>query len=470
MTFGISVELLHGSFRADPDGLASTGLAEQGEWPPAPARLFSALVAADGTGDRCQVTDGSELEWFEKLPPPMIHASPVCWHQRLEPRFVVVHKGTAERSTAQEYVGRKAGLVRPGVRAVPRNPTVLYTWEVEPRQAVVRALRLRAARVGYLGAADSPVRLRVLGGVPSAVADLGRFVPDPAGDVVTRVPKEGDLRLLDRMFETWTLHGAGVGRAQFPALRHEVVYRSPLAVEDVDRGVVVAWLRLAHALPGRRLSAVTAAFKAAVLSSHHGEPPPVLHGHVGGGSGYDLARFLALPDVGFHWSKGRIHGLALWTPPGTDARVRARAKDAAFSVRRLIGPGIDVGVVPRDSTDRVLARAPKRWCATAVGWATAFPAIHERRGPLDLAKISLWCEHAGLPAPVAARFARAPFVTGGVDLAPIEVNRPGRPRLPYSHVELRFAEPVTGPVVIGAGRQRGFGLCVPVAVGTDEAS
>ena len=53
-------------------------------------------------------------------------------------------------------------------------------------------------------------------------------------------------------------------------------------------------------------------------------------------------------------------------------------------------------------------------------------------------------------------------MTGAADLAPVEVNRPGRPGLPYSHVDLQFAEPITGPVVIGGGRQRGFGLCVPM--------
>ena len=49
-----------------------------------------------------------------------------------------------------------------------------------------------------------------------------------------------------------------------------------------------------------------------------------------------------------------------------------------------------------------------------------------------------------------------------MDLAPVEVNRPGRPGLPYSHVELWFEERVAGPVVIGAGRQRGLGLCAPI--------
>ena len=58
----ISVELLHGTFRGDPDGSANTGRLSRGEWPPSPARLFAALVAADGTGEACQVTDGAELE------------------------------------------------------------------------------------------------------------------------------------------------------------------------------------------------------------------------------------------------------------------------------------------------------------------------------------------------------------------------------------------------------------------------
>ena len=131
-------------------------------------------------------------------------------------------------------------------------------------------------------------------------------------------------------------------------------------------------------------------------------------------------------------------------------------------MRRLTGRGVDVSVEPRDNQEQPVAANPSRWTRSSCRWATAFPAIHERRGTLDLAEVSRWCRHAGLPAPVAFRTARTPLVRGAVDLAPVEVNRPGRAGLPYSHVELRFAEPVRGPVVIGGGRQRGFGLCVPV--------
>ena len=466
----ISVELLHGTLRGDPDGTANTGRLRRGEWPPSPARLFAALVAADGTRHRCRVTDGAELAWFERLPPPAIHAHARPCHQLLEPRYVVRHKGNAEKATHQEYIGRSGVLNRAGVRVAPRDPRVVYTWDVEsPPEQVLEALRRRAARVGYLGASDSPVRVRVTTRISPAATPSDIFMPDRRGDRVIDVPRSGRLQVLDRMYDEWCASGASVSRQQFPALQQGVPYRSPGSAEPVDRGEVVAWLRLGAAVSGRRLSAVTALFKEAVLSQHQhlfGEPPASLHGHGFSGSGYEIARYLALPDVGYRWSRGRIHGLALWMPPDSDVAARQRARDAAFAIRRLTGRGVDVSVVPRDGEARPLASRPDRWLHRSRGWVTACPAIHERRRPLDLAEVARWCRHAGLSEPMAFRSARTPLVTGALDLAPVEVNRPGRPRLPYSHVELRFAQAVPGPVVIGSGRQRGFGLCVPV----DDAS
>ena len=460
----ISVELLHGTFRGDPDGTANTGHLTRGEWPPSPTRLFAALVAADGTRQRCRVTDGSELAWFERLPPPAIHADGRPCHQRLEPRYVVRHKGNAEKATHQEYVGRSGVLNRAGARVAPRDPRVVYSWDVEsPPEEVLEALQRRAARVGYLGASDSPVRVRVSRRPPAASSDT--FKPDRRGKLVIDVPAPGRLQVLDRMYDEWCARGASVSRLQFPALEQGVPYRSPGAAEPVDRGEVVAWLRLGDPVSGRRLSMVTARFKEAVLSQHQrifGEPPAMLHGHGFSGSGYEIARYIALPDVGYRWSRGRIHGLALWMPPDDDLAARRRARDAAFAIKQLTGPGVDVSVAPRDGEARPLASHPDRWLRRSRGWVTAFPAIHERRRPLDLAEVARWCRHAGLPEPMAVRSARTPLVAGALDLAPVEVNRTGRPRLPYSHVELWFAQAVPGPVVLGSGRQRGFGLCVPV--------
>ncbi len=463
--FTISVEFLHGTFRGDPDGTAVTGGLTRGEWPPSPARLFSALVAADGTRRASRVSDGHELIWLEGLPAPAIHAQPEPWHQALQPRFVVEQRGRAVRHTHHEYFARQGALHRTGVRIAAGNPLVVYRWDVEPPDKMtMETIGHRAARVGYLGASDSPVRLRVSTGMPCGAAEEV-YDPDPNGDISIGVPRPGQVDVLDRMYDAWTERGASVSRSQYPALLHRAVYRSPGLPELADRGQVVASLRLRPAVSGRRVAAITALFKEAVLSRHqriHGEPPAILHGHGFSRSGYDLARYLALPDVGHPRSRGRIHGLALWLPPGSDRTQRQEAYDAAVSIDALVGRGIEVQVEPHGEEERPWAVNPRRWRGPSAIWMTAFPVIHERRGLADLAEAARWCIHAGLPEPIFFRSQRTPLLPGAVDLAPTEVNRPGRPALPYSHAEFRFAKPVKGPVVVGAGRQRGFGLCVPI--------
>ena len=471
----ISVEFLHGTFRGDPDGTAVTGELTRGEWPPSPARLFAALVAADGTRQASRVTDGHELIWLEGLPAPAIHAHPEPCHQKLQPRYVVEHGESfavkprrgkpPELFTHHEYVGRKPSLQRPSVRISLRSPLVVYRWNVgPPDEWTLDSLGRRAARVGYLGASDSPVRVRVMTKMPrGTVGEV--FVPDSKGDIHIRVPRPGDVDVLDRMYDAWQERGASVTRSQFPALLHWATYRPPGDHDLSDRGEVVAWLRLHPAVSGRRISSVTALFKAAVLDRHqrmHGDPPAILHGHGFTSPGYDLARYLALPDVGSPHSRGRIHGLALWLPPGTDRDQRRKARDAAIAIDALVGRGIEARVEPRGHEERPWAANPRRWRGPSLTWVTAFPVVHERRGVPGLSEAARWCRHAGLPDPIAFRSLRTPLLPGAVDLAPVEVNRPGRTALPYSHAEFRFAEPIAGPVVIGAGRQRGLGLCVPV--------
>ena len=366
----ISVEFLHGMFRGDPDGTANTGRLTRGEWPPSPARLFAAFVAADGTGEACRITDGTELEWFEQLPPPVIHADPKPFHQPLQPRYVVQHDRPPANGSHHEYVGRSGALSRGGVRVAPRSPRVVYSWERQkPEDVILDALRLRAARVGYLGSSDSPVRVRVTTGMPPSPVAADAFVPDREGDMVINVTRTGDISRWDHLYEQWTVRGASVSRSQSPALTHPSRYRSPLSDEPQDRGEVVAWLRLGAAVSGRRVSALTGLFKEAVLSQHqriHGAPSPMLHGHGFSGTGYELARYLALPDVGYRRSRGRIHGLALWLPPGCDSMVRRMARDAARSVPLLRGRGVDVEVAPATTKSAPWRPIPTVGCGRPV--------------------------------------------------------------------------------------------------------
>ncbi|WP_419920967.1 type I-U CRISPR-associated protein Csb2 [Candidatus Poriferisodalis sp.] len=463
-----TVELLLGTYRADPDGTAHTGRLEQGEWPPSPSRLFAALVAADGTRDRCRYTDGSELEFLEAAPAPFIEAAIEVYHQQLESRFVVKQTGRSQpKKQQQEYVARDAALVRPGVRVTPRQPVIRYLWPVEVEDRQLRALQTRAARIGYLGCADSPVRVRVER-IPdeSEVANDLMYAPDPDGAVSVDVPVPGRLRLLDAAFDEWTEHGTSVGRNQSPALSAKVRYRSPRAeAHAASSGRIVASLVLRPSLSGRRISSVTATFKAAVLDRFQeliGDPPAELHGHGFAERGYDLAHFLALPDVGHSHARGRIHGVALWLPAACDDDVASAVRDVVHSIRRLVGPGVDASTEVWAGQRKPRAAAPGRWVGPSRRWVTAFPAVHERHVPLTLEEICRWCDHARVPHPSSFRSLRSALMPGAVSLMPSEVHRQGMPSRPYSHLELLFEEPVRGPIVIGSGRQRGFGLCAPV--------
>ena len=477
----ISVEFLHGTYRADPDGGAASGRANLGEWPPSVARLLAAFVAADGMGERCRVTDGTELEFLEGLGPPIIHAEPDPFHQPLHARYVVLASRAPAKATHQEYPARTGALVRPGARVALRHAVVAYVWDGAEPADCLDALRLRAARIGYLGCADSPVRLRVASDMEEAtVAALHTFRPRSGGTCMVSVPRPGyHLKALEAAYDAWQEHGPSAPRSQFPALRNLVAYAGPDDVADEDEaGHVVAWLRLKQSVSGRRIADVTAALKAAVMSKYqrlYGDPlPRVLHGHGFESTGFEIARYLALPNVGFDHSDGRIHGAAVWLPQGgCDEIATERIRAAARSVDVLQTSSISVGVAPWVGEARPTAATPARWRKRSDTWVTAVPAIHERFGRLNLPELRRWCRHAGLPDPVAFRSARVPLVNGALTLHPTEVRRPALRALdtmkPYSHIEVRFAESVRGPVVIGGGRSRGFGLCVPIKERSDTA-
>jgi len=468
----ITVEFLAGTYRADPDGTAITGRQDRGEWPPSPLRLLAALVAADGTGARCRYTDGSELAVLEGAPPPRISAAAPSrvHHQPLLSRFVVKHTGGGEKgSQHQEYPARTGTEVRPGVRVSPADSLVRYVWDIDVDERTIDALDTRAARVGYLGCADSPVRV-------SAFRELGGghdgewYEPDPDGAVTLGVPRPGVLAAMDAHHEAWERDGADVARSQFPGLRRLARYRPPGAetLTDEPGEPVVLWFLFDEAVPGRRVLAVAEALRGAVLERYQraaGEPPSVLTGHGFSTRGFEQARYLALPDVGHPRSRGRLHGAALWLPPDTPPEVVGVSRGVLGTASVLAGRGFRTGMSPYDGRSRPWAAQPSRWAGPSERWVTAVPAVYERRvRELTLPDIVRWCAHAGLPEPVAARSSRGRLLPGAVQLAPPEARREGKEAKPYAHVEVVFAEPVRGPVVIGGARQWGLGLCAPVRV------
>lgn len=464
----IVVELLHGTIRCASSNDSTLTGHPDAEWPPSPARLYQALVAADGTGDRCRVTPGPVgLDLLEN--PPIIRAVKRKWapESPILSRYVVIDE--TDKAQTQEYLARKAQLVHPGARVAPKVPVIAYVWpEVQPSLDQLGALQKRCARVAYLGASDSPVRIRAFPHDSAIPQELPWWVPSQNGDVSLPVAYPGFLSDLDTAFTEWS-QGKPM-RASW-IIRPLAAYSSPdAATRDDSPRAPCLWLRLDRSLSGRHVLAVTQTLRAALLQEADrvaGGPqnvPAVIHGHHPAGTrGVEHCRILALPNVGFQRSDGRIHGACVWFPPGTDPGAVELARTALAAVRRLVGSGVDVGISYFDGSRAPLSSNPARWVGPAKQWVSAFPVVYERRvkGPLQLADVSRWCTWAGLPEPVSLRVARVPLTSGALTLAPTEVLRSGESR-PYAHIELEFSNPVVGPVALGWGRHFGLGLMAPI--------
>lgn len=473
----VTVEFLHGSVRASAaDDIALAGeTAASGEWPPSPARLFAAFVAADGTGPRCHVTDGSELVELEGAGAPKIYADPTdrVLASPLRGRFVVadelyVNPQTRQTGAVQEYVGRTAALVRPGTRLAPETPRVIYVWpELDLSAEHYKALSARAARIGYVGCADSPMRVTVHRVMPSDAPDAAGWEPDRTGTVALPVPYPGLIDELDAAFARWEA-GEQIRKAWLQSKR--TWYRLPGPRHVAADAPTVLWLRVTPAVSGRRVLAVTQTLRRAVLDLYQrfvakdGDLPFVLHGHGFTEASYQHAHWLALPDIGGAYSRGRIYGCAIWLPPGTPPDVVEGVRTSIWHLKELVGQGLELRIEPHAGQEKPWATNPARWTGPSRRWVSAFPVVHERwqkSGP-DLGEIARWCEHAGVTTPpVAFRMSRVPLMSGAVSLAPIEVHRRDGERRPYCHLEIEFAEQVTGPIALGRARQFGLGLMAP---------
>lgn len=457
----ITVEFPHGWLRAGPTSDARlTGGDERGEWPPSPARLLAAFVAADGTRDRQHVTDGQELLLLEQARPPTIVADPdtLVLRAQLEDRYVV--RNERQPSVVQGYPARSSTLVRPGVRLIPQTPQVRYVYDLDTvTERQLDALQLRAARIGYLGAADAPARVTVQHG--TQLAEGHRWQLDDAGETLLPVGYPGMVADLDAAFDQF-LAGGVVERSWLP--KRVVRYRADSQpVPAVPAGESL-WLRFDRAVAGHHVLSVTETVRAAVLRHHPDGPdaPAVVHGHGMQEPGWQQVRYLPLVEAGHRHAKGRIHGAAVWLPPSATSDERAGVRTAVLAIRRLWKDGrFDVGVTLHDGAPRPWSAHPDRWVGPSRRWESVTPVVQERHGPVNEAEIARWFTHAGHPVPTRFRVGRQPFLPGAVDLRPHQVRR-RYGRSPYTHLSIEFDEPVHGPLAVGRGRSFGLGLLAPV--------
>lgn len=475
----LEIELLTGVYRAS---LPDRGGAE---WPPHPERVFSALAQAWGDGGRDPV-ERAALEWLEALPAPAIAASDMAdTHERSAPT-VFVPPNDVRGDDVTVLPDRRRRHDRTFRVAAPADPVVKLIWQEAPAGGQHGpALDALAHRVASLGHSASLVRFSF----GEVAPDGPRWEPDSDGSIALRVPHRGRLRRL----EEWR------AQAERPRPGVSLRYREPGSAPKPQApksmfGGADDWFVFEDSggsRPDLLAFAHVAKCVRASLMSHGPQPPPeLISGHASAGAATTSPHVTVVPlaNVGWSYATGDLLGFAVVLPRGLAAIERRPVLEALAGFAHL-GQEQETAWaelrLSRDLVWRVERTAapsrsslrPARWCAEATVWASVTPVLLDRfpehDDPVEEARlIAAACRNIGLPEPLAIEIHKHSALRGAPSAYPARGNRT-RPdwsfpagakfvQRPRRHVVLRFAGPVEGPVILGAGRFHGLGLCLPL--------
>ncbi len=478
------------------------------EWPPHPARLFMALVASVyETG--AEPDQLAALEWLERQTPPTIYASE--GHERSRPDVFVPPNDAETQKNVDKVEGDavfKKMLVLPQYRTNrqartfarirPHVPEVAFAWEADPGEHA-EALGQACRSVARLGHSASLVQCW-LDTAPVEACEREMLQPDDLGDRQLRVTNEGSLTDLDDRFNKKEVE-AFLSRPPRKLKRGETPDPVPPRLRPAMRTSVGYRAAGETSLPGtlfdprpyilsvrpidstyRFVSAARAPdlclrMREALLSKAGDDAPTILSGHDANKRPLQAPHIAIVPliDVGHRHARGHLLGLAIALPREMERQDRVAVVQALRQVEHLkLGPLGVWNIELVDAAERRRGLQAETWTMPKSGatcWATVTPISLDRHAKAkDPAKqqdeiadiIRCGCGEIGLPEPLRV----VPFPVSPLSGAPNGYDYPRLPRKDGSkrrqtHAMLWFEEPVVGPILLGAGRYRGWGVCRP---------
>jgi len=436
------------------------------EWPPHPARLFSALVAAY---EECDLGDRAKaaLEWLEALPQPAIYAKPT----EHEGMVRNAHKVFVPVNDSSEVPESRSRQVRWFPAFTPQDSHVWFIWnDATETERHADALQQIAENVTYLGHSMSPVRVRVSDSVPEPT-----LMPDLAGNIMLRTTGKGRLQHLE---ETYRLRKENTTIQ--PRLGRVTRYRCVGEAQvnfskSLFRQAFIFMLMDGPTLPLESAAKLTSIVRKAVMGLYPDPAPEVISGHAQDGKQSENPHLAVTPlsDVGHRHADGHIMGFALWMPSNASAEILETLEDALadFDSLTLGTYGVwKIRQLTADITGRAAAALrPVTYTRAHDTWASVMPVVFgkfpkkSQVGPgKDGGRVfAELCELINLPKPIETRLGPVSAFYGAPKASEYVPPERFANRL-RAHVVIRFAKPVEGPVLMGAGRYVGFGLCRPL--------
>jgi len=219
----------------------------------------------------------------------------------------------------------------------------------------------------------------------------------------------------------------------------------------------------------------------AILTQATNLPEPVRqlisgHDHAGAPLEAPHLAFLPLAFVGHAHADGHLLGMAVVLPDGVQPEDRRQALRAIARIERLVlgrlGTWRINGLVAAEPPWNLRAAVWTAHPGGATHWSTVTPIAFDRHPKTanrssyqrEVAEmIAEACIRIGLPAPrdVIVTFVSAHLGVPPAHAFPKLQRKDGSPRR-HAHAILVFEQPVRGPLLLGAGRYRGYGVCRPL--------
>lgn len=479
------------------------GMVEGGsEWPPAPGRLYQALVAGAARGHCMPEEKRAALEWLETLPPPVIGAP----HARLGARVVLfVPNNDADSLVDPTDVGaiRTKKVVQP---RIPDEGPLVYAWPVEADP------HGHASRIAE--AADDIYQLGR--GVDMAWASgevlsdqvlaerLARFqgdlhTPEPGDKGALACPAPGTLKSLVARHAAPRLTVEGTGKkAKTYFTNAPKPFFIGVAYQPQPQRLLFDLRRpdaRERAAPGRisevvdlieRIRDGTVARLKGAMPNEGAAIDRCLLGKNPDGTWTaptrQRVRIVPVPSIGFEHADRRVRRLLIEVP--ASAPLSAADLTWAFTGLDVIDPVTgEIRMVLTPSEDWDMLR--RHYLPRAARWRSVTPLSlsepasrrriepsrrrEEAKGGAERATeeaaavraIAAALRQGGAQArAVSIRVQREPFEAKGQRAEAFE-RKPRFPKERLWHVELQLDRSVSGPLVLGDGRYLGLGLMAP---------